>query len=80
MSLSFGYVSSSKDSPCPAPASHVTSLTKLFIYANAEDEEAFDILYCIGFAMMDAQWLAMRASYMEFNVLSLSLSLMHDKN
>ncbi|GFS31799.1 ELMO/CED-12 family protein [Actinidia rufa] len=57
-------------------ASHVTSLTKLFIYTTAEDEEAFDILYCIGFAMMDAQWLAMRASYMEFNVLSLSLSCM----
>lgn len=32
-----------------------------------EDEEAFDNLYCIAFAMMDAQWLAMRASYMEFN-------------
>ncbi|KAL7000343.1 hypothetical protein U1Q18_001492 [Sarracenia purpurea var. burkii] len=34
---------------------------------HSEDEEAFDILYCIAFAMMDAQWLAMRASYMEFN-------------
>ena len=29
---------------------------------------AFDNLYCIAFQMMDAQWLAMRASYMEFNV------------
>lgn len=37
---------------------------------NAEDEEAFDVLYCIAFEMMDAQWLAMHASYMEFNVLS----------
>ncbi|XP_010522617.1 PREDICTED: ELMO domain-containing protein A isoform X2 [Tarenaya hassleriana] len=33
----------------------------------AEDEKAFDVLYCIAFAMMDAQWLAMHASYMEFN-------------
>lgn len=29
---------------------------------------AFDNLYCIAFQMMDAQWLAKRASYMEFNV------------
>jgi len=33
-----------------------------------EDEMAFDNLYCIAFQMMDAQWLARRASYMEFNV------------
>ncbi|EXB55630.1 ELMO domain-containing protein A [Morus notabilis] len=33
----------------------------------SEDEEAFDVLYCIAFEMMDAQWLAMHASYMEFN-------------
>ena len=39
---------------------------------NAEDEEAFDVLYCIAFEMMDAPWLAMHASYMEFNVLSCS--------
>ncbi|XP_019084768.1 PREDICTED: uncharacterized protein LOC104706575 [Camelina sativa] len=32
-----------------------------------EDEMAFDNLYCIAFQMMDAQWLAKRASYMEFN-------------
>ncbi|KAJ8466432.1 hypothetical protein OPV22_028984 [Ensete ventricosum] len=30
------------------------------------DEEAFDILYCIAFQLMDAQWLAMDASYMQF--------------
>ena len=34
----------------------------------AEDESAFDRLYCVAFEMLDAQWLAMRASYMEFNV------------
>ncbi|KAF3338734.1 uncharacterized protein LOC144560682 [Carex rostrata] len=32
----------------------------------SEDEEAFDILYCIAFELMDAQWLAMEASYMQF--------------
>ncbi|KAK8599375.1 hypothetical protein V6N13_077301 [Hibiscus sabdariffa] len=32
-----------------------------------EDEEAFDVLYCVAFELMDAQWLAMHASYMEFN-------------
>lgn len=41
----------------------------------AENEEAFDILYCVAFEMMDAQWLAMHASYMEFNVFSPSLCL-----
>ncbi|XP_042518869.1 ELMO domain-containing protein B isoform X1 [Macadamia integrifolia] len=38
-----------------------------FVKILSEDEEAFDVLYCIAFEMMDAQWLAMRASYMEFN-------------
>ncbi|XP_015089653.2 uncharacterized protein LOC107032561 isoform X4 [Solanum pennellii] len=38
-----------------------------FVKLIGEDDEAFDVLYCIAFAMMDAQWLAMRASYMEFN-------------
>lgn len=34
----------------------------------AEDESAFDLLYCITFKLMDHQWLAMHASYMDFNV------------
>ncbi|XP_031498921.1 uncharacterized protein LOC116263338 isoform X2 [Nymphaea colorata] len=38
-----------------------------FVRILSEDEDAFDVLYCISFVMMDAQWLAMRASYMEFN-------------
>ncbi|KAF6163160.1 hypothetical protein GIB67_025024 [Kingdonia uniflora] len=38
-----------------------------FIKLLSEDEEAFDVLYCIAYELMDAQWLAMRASYMEFN-------------
>ncbi|XP_074356905.1 uncharacterized protein LOC141696686 isoform X3 [Apium graveolens] len=33
----------------------------------SEDEDAFDDLYCIAFALMDVHWLAMEASYMEFN-------------
>ncbi|XP_019239896.1 PREDICTED: ELMO domain-containing protein A isoform X3 [Nicotiana attenuata] len=37
-----------------------------FVKLLGEDDEAFDVLYCIAFAMMDAQWLAMCASYMEF--------------
>ncbi|KAM7498162.1 hypothetical protein LguiA_022576 [Lonicera macranthoides] len=47
--------------------SHIQMCDKMFIQTIAEDESAFDILYCIAFAMMDAQWLSMRASYMEFN-------------
>ncbi|KAI4322645.1 hypothetical protein L6164_022319 [Bauhinia variegata] len=38
-----------------------------FIKLVGEDEEAFDILFCIAFEMMDAQWLSMHASYMNFN-------------
>ncbi|XP_050224591.1 uncharacterized protein LOC126674216 isoform X2 [Mercurialis annua] len=38
-----------------------------FLELLAEDEMAFDNLYCVAFQMMDAQWLAKRASYMEFN-------------
>lgn len=43
------------------------------MYSIADDEKAFDELYCIAFEMMDAQWLAKHASYMEFNVQPLSL-------
>ncbi|CAK9194435.1 unnamed protein product [Sphagnum jensenii] len=38
-----------------------------FLKILAEDEMAFDMLYCVAFEMLDAHWLAMRASYMEFN-------------
>ncbi|XP_014493259.1 ELMO domain-containing protein A isoform X1 [Vigna radiata var. radiata] len=38
-----------------------------FLKLLGDNEEAFDILYCIAFEMMDAQWLAMHASYMDFN-------------
>lgn len=46
-----------------------TLLGTIFLKMLAENEWAFDLLYCITFEMMDAQWLAMQASYMEFNVL-----------
>ncbi|KAG6483947.1 hypothetical protein ZIOFF_060740 [Zingiber officinale] len=38
-----------------------------FLKVLSEDEEAFDILYSIAFQLMDAQWIAMGASYMQFN-------------
>lgn len=38
-----------------------------FLELLGEDEKAFDNLYCVAFRMLDAQWLAKRASYMEFN-------------
>nr|XP_043608346.1 ELMO domain-containing protein A isoform X2 [Erigeron canadensis] len=38
-----------------------------FVKILGEDEEAFDVLYCIAFVLMDAQWLATHASFMEFN-------------
>ncbi|KAG6481882.1 hypothetical protein ZIOFF_058505 [Zingiber officinale] len=36
-------------------------------FAMAEDEWAFDLLYCVAFMLMDKQWLQRNASYMEFN-------------
>ncbi|KAJ4825862.1 hypothetical protein Tsubulata_024311 [Turnera subulata] len=41
--------------------------TNRCLFIIAEDEAAFDVLFCIAFEMMDAQWLAMHASYMDFN-------------
>ncbi|KAK6944502.1 ELMO domain, partial [Dillenia turbinata] len=38
-----------------------------FLQLLSEDEMAFDNLYCVAFQMMDARWLAKRASYMDFN-------------
>ncbi|CAN1231639.1 ELMO domain-containing protein A [Linum perenne] len=38
-----------------------------FLKLLGEDDTAFDVLFCITFQLMDAQWLAMRASYMEFS-------------
>lgn len=43
-----------------------------FLGLLGNDEKAFDNLYCIAFCMLDAQWLARHASYMEFNVITCS--------
>ncbi|CAM6035866.1 unnamed protein product [Sphagnum compactum] len=49
-------------------AAKPTSMSGItFLKILAEDEMAFDMLYCVAFEMLDAHWLAMRASYMEFN-------------
>lgn len=46
-----------------------TSLSGVrFLQFLSNDESAFDELYCVAFKLMDAHWLARRASYMEFNV------------
>ncbi|KAH0468805.1 hypothetical protein IEQ34_002037 [Dendrobium chrysotoxum] len=37
-----------------------------FLELLANNESAFDDLFCVAFRLMDAQWLAKRASYMEF--------------
>ncbi|CAL9207328.1 unnamed protein product [Musa hybrid cultivar] len=39
----------------------------IFLNLLSENDWAFDILYCIAFKLMDQQWLAMHASYMDFN-------------
>ncbi|KAA8519021.1 hypothetical protein F0562_016205 [Nyssa sinensis] len=45
-----------------------TSLAGIqFLEFLSEDEMAFDELFCVAFQMMDAEWLAKHASYMEFN-------------
>ncbi|KHG05886.1 ELMO domain-containing A [Gossypium arboreum] len=44
-----------------------TMVGAVFLKFLSENESAFDLLYCITFKLMDHQWLAMRASYMDFN-------------
>ncbi|GFP78799.1 elmo domain-containing protein a [Phtheirospermum japonicum] len=53
--------------PFAAAGINISFMLIQMLDLHSEDEDAFDILYCITFAMMDAQWLAMHASYMEFN-------------
>ncbi|KAJ8447267.1 hypothetical protein Cgig2_013044 [Carnegiea gigantea] len=36
-------------------------------FSFAENESAFDLLYCITFKLLDNLWLEMHASYMDFN-------------
>lgn len=40
----------------------------VFLVVSAENEWAFDLLYCVAFVVMDKQWLERNATYMEFNV------------
>ncbi|KAF8380601.1 hypothetical protein HHK36_028089 [Tetracentron sinense] len=44
-----------------------TMVGAIFLKFLSENEWAFDLLYCITFKLMDQQWLAMHASYMDFN-------------
>ncbi|KAL2513970.1 ELMO/CED-12 family protein [Forsythia ovata] len=44
-----------------------TMVGATFIKFLADNESAFDLLYCITFKLMDHQWLVMHASYMDFN-------------
>lgn len=38
-----------------------------FFNMLAADENAFDLIYCVAFQMLDQHWLAQGATYMEFN-------------
>ncbi|KAK8943674.1 hypothetical protein KSP40_PGU001156 [Platanthera guangdongensis] len=44
-----------------------TFVRTVFIQMLAENEWAFDLLYCVAFMVMDKQWLEKNASYMDFN-------------
>ncbi|XP_019453140.1 PREDICTED: ELMO domain-containing protein B-like isoform X2 [Lupinus angustifolius] len=46
---------------------NITFMLIQMLDLEAENESAFDLLYCITFKLMDHQWLSMRASYMDFN-------------
>ncbi|XP_073219872.1 uncharacterized protein [Cicer arietinum] len=46
---------------------NITFMLVQMLDLEAENESAFDLLYCIAFKLMDHQWLSMRASYMDFN-------------
>ncbi|CAL9101656.1 uncharacterized protein LOC135584638 isoform X1 [Musa acuminata AAA Group] len=49
-------------------AKPTSMMASVFLKLLSENERAFDMLYCMSFKMMDQQWLAMRASYMDFNL------------
>ncbi|XP_009127553.1 ELMO domain-containing protein A isoform X2 [Brassica rapa] len=44
-----------------------TFIGSVFLQMLSENEWAFDLLYCVAFAVMDKQWLDRNATYMEFN-------------
>ncbi|XP_042386592.1 uncharacterized protein LOC121978294 [Zingiber officinale] len=43
-------------------------IAAVFLKLLSENDQAFDIMYCITFKLMDHQWLTMHASYMDFNI------------
>ncbi|XP_057850147.1 uncharacterized protein LOC131060775 isoform X2 [Cryptomeria japonica] len=47
---------------------NITFMLIQMLDLQSGDEWAFDLLYCVAFEVMDAKWLATRASYMDFNV------------
>ncbi|KAJ8505279.1 hypothetical protein OPV22_006165 [Ensete ventricosum] len=49
-------------------AKQTSMMAAVFLKLLSENERAFDVLYCMSFKMMDQQWLAVRASYMDFNL------------
>ncbi|KAG5520641.1 hypothetical protein RHGRI_033277 [Rhododendron griersonianum] len=46
---------------------NITYMIMQMLDLNAENEWAFDLLYCVAFMVMDKQWLERNATYMEFN-------------
>nr|CAB3487830.1 unnamed protein product [Digitaria exilis] len=46
---------------------NVTFMLIQMLDLQAENDRAFDILYCITFKLMDQKWLDMNATYMDFN-------------
>lgn len=45
---------------------------RAFVQLLSTHEDAFGELYCLAFRVLDREWLAMRASYMEFNQVGLA--------
>uniref|UniRef100_A0A0E0K320 ELMO domain-containing protein n=1 Tax=Oryza punctata TaxID=4537 RepID=A0A0E0K320_ORYPU len=46
---------------------NITFMLIQMLDLQSENDQAFDILYCITFKLMDQQWLDMHATYMDFN-------------
>ncbi|XP_074303290.1 uncharacterized protein LOC141637775 [Silene latifolia] len=44
-----------------------TFVREAFLQMLADNQWAFDLLYCVAFVVMDKQWLEKNATYMEFN-------------
>ncbi|PNW75866.1 hypothetical protein CHLRE_12g557252v5 [Chlamydomonas reinhardtii] len=56
---------SNSDSSGPRPPRGAAG--RAFLTLLSESEVAFEELYCAAYCLLDATWLEMRASYMEFN-------------